>query len=192
MLCSCGVNNIFGAKVCKSCGASLEVKPSVSTATPSASNASVNEAVSHSGQHQTQVVAASNVQKEATGKVASSELDFIPYTSNIQFNYFIKGLRHSFDFNGRATKSEFWYFVLFEILTLLVIGIFSTTLYALASLVMVIPATAVMVRRIHDIGRSWKSLLFLLIPVVGLVVLYWLIQPSEVNENAWGPVPSDS
>jgi uncharacterized membrane protein YhaH (DUF805 family) len=135
---------------------------------------------------------ASTPQQDAPVKTASSELDFIPYTSNIQFNYFIKALRHSFDFNGRATKSEFWYFVLFEILTLLVIGIFSTTLYALAGLIMLIPAMAVMVRRIHDIGRSWKWLLLTLIPVVGLVVLYWLIQPSEPQENAWGPVPLES
>jgi uncharacterized membrane protein YhaH (DUF805 family) len=183
MLCSCGVNNIFGAKVCKSCGASFEAKP-IDFASQSAPTASPL---------QNQVAAsASNPQQDAPVKTASSELDFIPYTSNIQFNYFIKGLRHSFDFNGRATKSEFWYFVLFEILTLLVIGIFSTTLYALAGLIMLIPAMAVMVRRIHDIGRSWKWLLLTLIPVVGLVVLYWLIQPSEPQENAWGPVPLES
>jgi uncharacterized membrane protein YhaH (DUF805 family) len=183
MLCSCGVNNIFGAKVCKSCGATFEAKPNdfASQSAPTANPLQNQVATS-----------ASTPKQEAPIKTAGSELDFIPYTSNIQFNYFIKGLRHSFDFNGRATKSEFWYFVLFEILTLLVIGIFSTTLYALAGLIMLIPAMAVMVRRIHDIGRSWKWLLLTLIPVVGLVVLYWLIQPSEPQENAWGPVPLES
>ena len=175
MLCSCGVNNIFGAKVCKSCGASLEAAP-----------------IAAPPQNQTAVSANTQQKEEGPVKTAGSELDFIPYTSNIQFNYFIKGLRHSFDFNGRATKSEFWYFVLFEILTLLVIGIFSATLYALAALIMFIPATAVMVRRMHDIGRSWKWLLLVLIPVVGLLVLYWLIQPSEAKENAWGPMPLGS
>jgi uncharacterized membrane protein YhaH (DUF805 family) len=57
---------------------------------------------------------------------------------------------------------------------------------------MFIPATAVMVRRMHDIGRSWKWLLLVLIPVVGLLVLYWLIQSSEAKENAWGPMPLES
>jgi len=190
MLCSCGVNNIFGAKVCKSCGSSLETKPNASSATQS--NNFVTQAAPTSDQPQNQVVTASTTEQETPVKSAGSELDFIPYTSNIQFNYFIKGLRHSFDFNGRATKSEFWYFVLFEILTLLLIGIFSTTLYALASLVMIIPATAIMVRRMHDIGRSWKWLLLFFIPIVGLVVLYWCIQSSESNENAWGPAPTES
>jgi uncharacterized membrane protein YhaH (DUF805 family) len=190
MLCSCGANNIFGVKVCKSCGSLLETKPNASSATQS--NNFVTQAASTSVQPQNQVVAASSTEQEAPVKSADSELDFIPYTSNIQFNYFIKGLRYSFDFNGRATKKEYWYFILFGILTLLVIGIFSTTLYALTSWVMIIPVTAVMVRRIHDIGRSWKWLLLVFIPIVGLVVLYWLIQPSEANENAWGPAPSES
>lgn len=189
MLCSCGVNNIFGAKVCKSCGSSLEAKPSIPGVNQGGLAGQSEPVVIRP---QNQVMAPESTQQEASPKLASSELDFIPYTSNIQFNYFIKGLRLSFDFNGRATKSEFWYFILFEVLTLLVIGIFSSTLYALASLIMLIPATAVLVRRIHDIGRSWKWLLLALIPVVGLVVLYWLIQPSEANENAWGPMPLES
>jgi uncharacterized membrane protein YhaH (DUF805 family) len=190
MLCSCGVNNIFGAKVCKSCGSTLEANPSAPIVTQS--NDFVSQAEPISAYPQNQVVVPSSTEQVAPVKSAGSELDFIPYTSNIQFNYFIKGLRHSFDFNGRANKSEFWYFVLFEILTLLVIGIFSTTLYAVASLIMIIPATAVMVRRMHDISKSWKWLLVILIPVVNLVVLYWLIQSSESNENAWGPAPTES
>lgn len=191
MLCSCGVNNIFGAKVCKACGAILEAKPNVTgVAQP---NNFANQAAPILDETPTQMLAPASDKQEAPGKSVGSELDFIPYTSNIQFNYFIKGLRHSFDFHGRATKSEFWYFVLFEILTLLVIGIFSTTLYALAALIVFIPATSVMVRRMHDIGKSWKWLLWVLFPIVGvLVVLYWLIQSSESNENAWGPAPTES
>lgn len=190
MLCSCGVNNIFGAKVCKACGTSLESKPNATSVTQS--NDLATQSAPVIGQTKIQEVATPSDQHDAPAKSVGSELDFIPYTSNIQFNYFIKGLRNSFDFNGRATKSEFWYFVLFEILTLLVIGIFSATLYALAALIMFIPATSVMVRRMHDIGRSWKWLLLVLVPLVGLVVLYWLIQPSEAKENAWGPMPLDS
>ena len=176
MLCSCGVNNIFGTKLCKSCGSSLETKNN--TSSPNQSIDYVTQASPTSAQPQNQAVAASTTKQETPVKSAGSELDFIPYTSNTQFNYFIKG--------------EFWYFVLFEILTLLLIGIFSTTLYALASLVMIIPATSVMVRRMHDIGTSWKWLLLVFIPIVGLVVLYWLIQSSESNENAWCPAPTES
>jgi hypothetical protein len=191
MLCSCGVNNIFGAKVCKTCGTILGSKPIAAGAVQSDTFVSQPSAISNETTNQ--VFAPVSIQPESSVKATSSELDFIPYTSNIQFNFFIKGLRNSFDFNGRSSKSEFWYFVLFEFLILMVLSFLSTTLYAIASLILIIPATSVLVRRMHDIGKGWKKLLVILIPFVGVaVVLYWLIQPSEVNENAWGSVPSES
>jgi uncharacterized membrane protein YhaH (DUF805 family) len=191
MLCSCGVNNIFGAKVCKTCGTILGSKPSAAGAVQS--DTFENQPSAISNETTNQVFAPVSIQSESSVKATSSELDFIPYTSNIQFNFFIKGLRNSFDFNGRSSKSEFWYFVLFEFLILMVLSFLSTTLYAIASLILIIPATSVLVRRMHDIGKGWKKLLVVLIPFVGVVVvLYWLIQPSEANENAWGSLPSES
>ena len=191
MLCSCGVNNIFGAKVCKSCGTVLGAKPSGAGAFQA--DTIVSQPTPIATETTNQVLAPLSIQPESSVKATSSELDFIPYTTNIQFNFFIKGLRNSFDFNGRSSKSEFWYFVLFEFLILMVLSFLSTTLYAIASLILIIPATSVLVRRMHDIGKGWKKLLVILIPFVGVaVVLYWLIQPSEVNDNAWGSVPSES
>lgn len=82
--------------------------------------------------------------------------------------WFVKCLRHYADFRGRASLPEFWYFVLFLMLSLFLV--FAVTLGALSlsdsgstvgrylafivALPFLLPYMAVMVRRLHDIGRS--------------------------------------
>ena len=54
-----------------------------------------------------------------------------------------------------------------------------------------LPLLAVAVRRLHDVGRSGWFVLLGLIPVVGeLVLLYFLVQPSQPESNAYGPPPT--
>ena len=81
----------------------------------------------------------------------------------------IRCLRDKYvDFNGRAGRSEFWWFALF--------------------------CLAVGARRLHDMGKSgWFQLLWL-VPVLGWAVLiYWLVQPSAVaNEYGEGPAAADA
>ena len=98
------------------------------------------------------------------------------------------------DFNGRAGRSEFWWFalacvavgVVFNILRLEVLG-------ALANLALLIPSLAVGSRRLHDIGKSGWFQLIWLIPFIGWILLiYWLAQPSVgPNEYGEGPAPAD-
>lgn len=81
-------------------------------------------------------------------------------------------------FSGRASRSEFWWFTLFQAVVLIAASIFSMTLYSVAALVMLLPSVAVSVRRLHDIGRSgWWQLLILTGPFV-LILFYWWVQPS--------------
>ena len=62
-----------------------------------------------------------------------------------------------------------------------------TTLYSLAIL---IPSIAVVVRRLHDTGRSGWWLLIGLIPVLGSIVLIvFFVLDSEPGENAYGANP---
>jgi uncharacterized membrane protein YhaH (DUF805 family) len=50
---------------------------------------------------------------------------------------------------------------------------------------------AVLVRRLHDTGRSGWSLLITLIPLLGLLALFsWLASPGDAGDNAFGPPPS--
>ena len=91
------------------------------------------------------------------------------------------------DFNGRAARPEFWWFMLAQIVVLLIAGMISGLLEALVSLGLLLPGLAVGARRLHDIGKSgWLQLLWL-VPFIGWAILiYWAAQPSAVGANAYG------
>lgn len=104
------------------------------------------------------------------------------------------------DFNGRALRSEYWYFVLFLLLTNLVAGIIDAMLFggggdtqvvsALWSLAMLLPSLGAAARRLHDLDKSGWWLLIGLIPILGaLVLIYWFIQPGTAGSNRFGPAP---
>ena len=113
-------------------------------------------------------------------------------------NYYLNCLKlHYADFKGRARRSEYWYFVLFNAIIGFVLGLvfgliklqFVANIYSLAVL---IPSLAVGARRLHDIGKSGWFLLVSLIPLVGfiwLIVLY--CQDSQPGENGWGKNPKE-
>lgn len=77
-------------------------------------------------------------------------------------------------FDGRARRSEYWYFTLFTtIVSFLISRIFDDgSLLSLAvSLAVFIPGLSVGIRRMHDIGRSGWYVLLALIPLVGAIIL---------------------
>ena len=84
------------------------------------------------------------------------------------------------DFNGRADRSEYWWFELFCLLVIVGAGMVNETLSNLVSLALALPSLAVGARRLHDINKSgWWQLLYL-IPVIGwIVVIYWAAQPAR-------------
>lgn len=84
------------------------------------------------------------------------------------------------EFNGRASRPEFWWWVLFTVLAGLAAGIIGETASALFSLATLLPSLAVGARRLHDTNRSgWLQLLWL-IPVIGwILVIVWLAQEGR-------------
>ena len=104
-------------------------------------------------------------------------------------------------FDGRASRSEFWWFGLFLLLvsiaaTLLDFVMFSglaleigliSTLFSLAT---ILPCLSVTSRRLHDVNRSgWWQLLWFL-PVIGwIVVLYWVVKKGDSGANRFGNDP---
>jgi uncharacterized membrane protein YhaH (DUF805 family) len=83
------------------------------------------------------------------------------------------------DFNGRATRSEFWWWVLFVILATLAGNILSDKLGMLISLGTLLPYIAVTARRLHDTNRSGWWQLIGIIPVIGwIIMIIWCAQES--------------
>ena len=118
--------------------------------------------------------------------------------------YFLDCLQHYAEFNGRARRSEYWYFVLFNLVISFVIGFTFGVIAGLLdmpalanlaylwSLAMFIPGLAVSVRRLHDIGRSGWWLLLSLIPLVGAIILIiWYCTDSQPGANQYGSNPKE-
>ena len=98
-------------------------------------------------------------------------------------------------FSGRARRSEYWWFVLFNILLSIVAWVLDKAVgnqvfTALVTAGLFLPGLAVTVRRLHDRGRSGFWVFIALVPFVGaIVLLVFVCQDSTPGENAYGPSP---
>jgi uncharacterized membrane protein YhaH (DUF805 family) len=93
-------------------------------------------------------------------------------------------------FDGRASRSEYWWWTLFALLASVGMSAASDRLSAVFSVAIFLPSIAVAARRLHDIDRSGWWQLVALIPVVGwIVMLYWLLQPPK-EPNRFGGTDS--
>jgi len=112
----------------------------------------------------------------------------------MQFQESVKTCLNKFaDFKGRASRSEFWWFVLFTVLVNFVLGSISDKLQGVVALILLLPYLAVAVRRLHDIGKKWYWILIGIIPIVGFFVLiYFYVQKSTPTANEFGDVPADA
>ena len=95
------------------------------------------------------------------------------------------------NFNGRARRSEYWWFAAFVFISELCLT-FVPILFVIIVLATLLPYLAVSVRRLHDINRSGWWLLIGFIPLVGLVLLVFMLLPSERLTNEYGPNPDTS
>lgn len=102
------------------------------------------------------------------------------------------------NFEGRARRSEFWWFYLacavVNYALNLIFGFFSPTaamvVSGIFSLAILVPSLAVGARRLHDIGKSGWMQLLAIIPIVGAIILIvWWAQDGSKAENEYGPSP---
>jgi uncharacterized membrane protein YhaH (DUF805 family) len=94
------------------------------------------------------------------------------------------------DFDGRASRSEFWWFALACFLAALVIGMIAGPLGMIVSLATFLPSLAAGIRRLHDIGKSGWWILIGLIPLIGwIIAIYWAVKDSQPQSNSWGAPP---
>ena len=90
-------------------------------------------------------------------------------------------------FEGTASRSEYWWFLLFLVLGSLAANVISETLGALFSLATILPSIAAACRRLHDTDRSgWWQLIWI-IPVIGWIILIvFLVQEGRPNRYSQG------
>ena len=109
--------------------------------------------------------------------------------------WYLEALKNKYaDFSGRAHRTEYWMFVLINIIIIVVLSIIDAMitggiLQIVYSLGVLIPSVAVAARRMHDTDRSGWMLLLGLIPLVGLVLIYFLVLDSQPGPNKYGPNP---
>ena len=127
--------------------------------------------------------------------------------------YFVDTLKNRYAaFAGRATRSEYWYFLLFSVIIGIILSIIDSIIInplfgiqpitdsgrtgilgTIFSLGTFIPALALAIRRLHDIGKNGWWILLGVIPIVNFigifVLLYFFIKDSQPGENQFGLNP---
>ena len=110
------------------------------------------------------------------------------------------GFRNYVGFSGRASRSEFWYWMLFTVLvsiamTMIDLGILGISsnvnpFSSIWSLIAFLPSLAIGVRRLHDTDRNGWWWLIAFIPLIGIIVLivFWCSEGTR-GSNRFGPDP---
>lgn len=102
-------------------------------------------------------------------------------------------------FSGRAGRSEFWWWALFQFICVVIANFVDAILFrrtpilgALVSLALLLPNLGVGIRRLHDADKSGFWLFIALVPFVGwLVLLFFYVQPSFAGTNRFGEAPEN-
>ncbi|PIB34794.1 hypothetical protein BFP72_04935 [Reichenbachiella sp. 5M10] len=116
-------------------------------------------------------------------------------------NWYLKVLKQYADFSGRARRTEYWMFILFNMIFSTVAmgldyligsslgGMSYGMLYMIYSLAVFIPSLAVTIRRLHDAGKSGAMIFIALIPIIGSIWLLVLLVSDSDGDNKYGPNP---
>jgi uncharacterized membrane protein YhaH (DUF805 family) len=122
-------------------------------------------------------------------------------------DWYLLALKKYAVFEGRASREEYWMFVILNLIFQIAAGYVDgalTTRFGppqymfgiislLYGLMVLIPGLAVAVRRLHDVGKSGWWFLIGLIPFINFVgiwfLLYWYVKDSDPEQNQYGPNP---
>ena len=117
----------------------------------------------------------------------------------MNFQQAVKGCFEKYaDFEGRAPRSEYWWWVLFCALTGIAAAILDAAIFgvhhpaqagpinALANLALFLPSLAVTIRRLHDVDRSGWWFLIVFTGIGAFVLLYWYCKKSDDGINRFG------
>jgi uncharacterized membrane protein YhaH (DUF805 family) len=100
-------------------------------------------------------------------------------------------------FTGRSSRSAYWWFYLFNLITVLAALAIDVALgtggviYGLAALVLLVPGLTIAIRRLHDTGHSGWWLLIGFLPLIGAIVLLVFFLQGSAPPNHWGSGPDE-
>lgn len=110
--------------------------------------------------------------------------------------YYVEVLKKYATFEGRARRTEYWMFILFNALIRIALQIVSrivppvSYLASLYGLAVLIPGIAVTARRLHDIEKSGWLQLIGIIPIIGWIpMLIWTCTEGTIGDNLYGEDP---
>jgi len=137
-------------------------------------------------------------------ETASSTNTFTPYYRPFSFGEAIsRGFRGYIKFDGRAARSEYWWWYLFvnltvvgalilDILFFFVSGWPIPLLFFSVSLALILPSLTVSVRRIHDRNMTGWFILIGLIPFGSFVLLVFYMLEGTKGSNDFGANPLEN
>jgi uncharacterized membrane protein YhaH (DUF805 family) len=109
------------------------------------------------------------------------------------------GFRNYVSAAGRASRSEYWYWTLFTVLVAVAGAILDAAIFGLESerglfspllsLALLLPDTAVSIRRLHDLDRRWPWLLLVFTGIGAIVLLVWFCWRGTPGPNRFGDDP---
>jgi uncharacterized membrane protein YhaH (DUF805 family) len=108
------------------------------------------------------------------------------------------GFRNYVTFQGRASRSEYWFWVLFAFLLGIVTATFDYFVFpgsdlsptnTLTGLALFLPGLAVAARRLHDIDRTAWWLLLALTLIGTILLVIWACFKGTLGPNRFGPDP---
>ena len=103
--------------------------------------------------------------------------------NNVDYNWYFHVWKNYGNFEGRASRKEYWNFVLFNFLVTLILALVSAGILSVIYVILVIvPSVAVAVRRLHDVGKSgW---MIAMMRVMNMTVRL-LIFPMMIDLCSW-------
>ncbi len=133
----------------------------------------------------------------------------------MSFKEAVRSCLHKYaTFEGRATRSEFWWFYLFIVIVtfvgyvpfliflligsaaadgsgtatlFVVLAVIWAIIWAVVEIALIIPQLAVGCRRLHDRGQSGWLQLLLFVPCGNIVLLIFWVMEGTPGDNAYGP-----
>ncbi|AOO65599.1 DUF805 domain-containing protein [Sulfurospirillum halorespirans] len=101
-------------------------------------------------------------------------------------SYYTAAFKKVFDFDGIASRREYWSFALVNFIVIIILSLVSKILILIYALIVIVPSISLATRRLHDAGMSgwWQLITF--IPYLGALILcVLLVYSSKKIDNKY-------